>query len=395
VEVHDIAPGAGRYFGGEFQYRTDKLDLSPRFGLSHVYDDWKPSAGLGLTYKTSDFDFQFDFAHGFHEDLADDQRFSLTIRFGGRRDAGYYHDGEQAQTGLSPQVNLLHVLANYPDDLSLVRIARDTLAHTLDTLNRLRYLEMFIDLSLADNWYLQARQKLEEGDRGLAGWYSDKAIDAYNDVRKDTALSFPDKALLNNAESHAIAAITETDDGNARRHWQRVGELAATVVGGTAGAPGDTLIAADNGLRAAYLRGLSAKALGRLPEAIEHFKAAQSTPGEDPRSIRPLSRYELSKCLMESGQEESGLEILRSFFENPNSGADMLAHHYPRFPAYPDRRLSDDALYLAADHYRRTGREREALRSYGDLCRFYPDLDKCRDSDVEERINELVNRLSE
>ncbi|MCK4626601.1 MAG: hypothetical protein KAV00_14885 [Phycisphaerae bacterium] len=400
VEVHDVAPGAGQYFGTEFQYRTAKLQLSPRFGLSHVYDDWKVSAGLGLAFKTSGLDFQFDFAHGFHEELADDQRISLTIRFGDRRDARYYYDGKQTQTNLSPKVNLLHVLSEYPDNRSLVRLARDSLAGTLDTLNRMRYLEMFIDLSLGDYWYLRARQELEKGNFDLANIYTNKAIAAYKEVRKDTTIVFSDNDLLNNAESYAIAAITESDEKDARRHWQRAGELADSIGGDTLSTGGDTL-------RAAYLQGLGAKATGSLSGAMEHFETALSTTSMDSRSMRLLSRYELSKCLMESGQADSSLKVLKTFFDNPNSTADSLADHYPRFPAYPDRRLSDDALFMTAEYYGSKGlslaegapfRERylrEGLLSFGNICRFYPDLDKCRDSDIESHISELIDQLSE
>ena len=374
VEVHDIAPGAGQYFGTEFQYRTAKLQLSPRFGLSHVYDDWKVSTGLGLAFKMSGLDFQFDFAHGFHEELADDQRISLTIRFGGRRDAGYYHERiyckqRQTKTSLSPKVNLLHVLSEYPDDLDMVRDARDSLSHTLDTLNRMRYLEMFIDLSLGNESHRQAREELENGNFDLANWYADKAIDAYNDVRKDKAMVFSDNDLLNNAESHAMAATAESDEGDAHRHWQRVGELAARAFDAyenirkdgtiTESDEGDTCrhlqpvgdSAASTGvdsLRAAYLQGLAAKATDSLSEAMKHFETALSTTGKDSRSMRLLSRYELSKCLMESGQADSSLKVLKTFFDNPNSTADSLTDHYPRFPAYPDRRLSDDALFMTA-----------------------------------------------
>ena len=433
VEIHDVAPGAGQYFGTEFQYRTAKLQLSPRLGLSHVYDDLKVSAGLGLAFKMSGLDFQFDFAHGFHEELADDQRISLTIRFGGRRDATYYYERyyckqRQTKTSLSPKVNLLHVLTEYPDSLVLVRDARDSLAGTLDTLNRMRYLEMFIDLSLGNEWHRQARKELENGDFDLANWYADKAIDAYNDVRKDKAMVFSDNDLLNNAESYAMAATTESDEGDAHRHWQRVGELAARAFDAyenirkdgtiTVSDDGDTCrhlqrageSAASTGvdsLRAAYLQGLSAKATGSLPEAIKHFETALSTTGKDSRSMRLLSGFELSKCLMDSGQADASLKVLKTFFDNPNSTADSLADHYPRFPAYPDRRLSDDALFMTAEYYQSKGlslaegapfRERylrEGLLSFGNVCRFYPDLDKCRNSDMETRIRELIEQLSE
>jgi len=178
VEVHEIAPGAGQYFGTEFQYRTANLHLSPRFGLSHVYDNWNVSTGLGLVYKTSNLDFQFDFAHGFHEDLADDQRVSLTIRFGGKRDAEYYvgtggitttgqtdtrpfldpclsaitetpddavTPGDTviySNTSLSQLSTILRVLSGYPAQLEEVIPAAMILAGELDRSNADRYIEL-------------------------------------------------------------------------------------------------------------------------------------------------------------------------------------------------------------------------------------------------------------
>ena len=388
VEIHNVAPGDGQYFGTEFEYRTSKpklqkLRLSPRFGVSHVYDDYKLSFGLGLACELWDADWQFDFAQGIHEELHNDQRVSLTIRFGGGRKAGYYYDGAETQTGLSPKVNLLHVLSEYPDDRSLVRFARDSLASTLDTLNRMRYLEMFIDLSLGDYWYMRARQELEKGNPDLANMYTERAIGAYDGVRRDTSIVFSDEALLNNAESYAIRAITESDEGDAREDWERAAELAADASG--------------ERLRSAYLQGRSAKGTGDLTRAIEHFEDALDIRGKDSRSMRLLSRYELGDCLMESGRSDSSVKVLKTFFDDPNGTADSLEEHYPRFPAYPDRRLADDALYMVADYYRNQGqsRRREALLMFGNLCRFYPDLDMCRDSDVERRIDELVRQISE
>ena len=382
VEVHNIAPSDGQYFGTELQIRKSNLQFSPRFGMNHVFDEWKISAGFGLALEWRDFDFRCDFAHGFHENLDGDERISLSIRFGGRRDAVYF-DGGPTETYLPPKDNLLQVLSDYPDNRHLVRPARDTLANTLDTLNRMRYLEMFFDMSLADYWYLRARQELEKGNPDLANLYTNNAIDVYKGIRKDSSVVFSDSDVLNNAESYAIAAITESDEGDARRNWERVAELAA-------GLGGDSL-------RAAYLMGLGARTTGGLSVAIERFETALSTTGKDSRSMRLLSRYELAGCLMESGQPDSSLKVLKSFFDNPNSTADSLADHYPRFPAYTDRRLSDDALYMVAEYYRSQGpnRAREALLSFGNVCRFYPDLDKCRDSDIEKHINELIKQLSE
>jgi tetratricopeptide (TPR) repeat protein len=418
VEIHKITPGAGQYFGTEFQYRTSKMQLSPRFGFSHVYDEFKFSTGLGVSFETSGLDFQFDFAQGFHEELADDQRISLTIGFGGKRDATYYFEKDyckqrQTKTNLPPKVSLLHVLSEYPDNLVLVMNARDSLASTLDTLNRMRYLEMFIDLSLGNQLHRQAREKLEMDNFELANWSADKALDAYDDVRKDMAIVFSANDLLNNAESHAIVATTESDEGVALKHWQRVGELAAEALKAyenirkngtiTVSDEGDTCrqesVASTSvdSLRAADLQGLSAKATRNLPEAIKHLETALTMTGKDSRSMRLLSRYELAGCLMESGQPDSSLKVLKSFFDNPNSTADSLADHYPRFPVYTDRRLSDDALYMVAEYYRSKGlsHAREALLSYGNVCRFYPDLDKCRDSDIETHITELIKKLSD
>ena len=392
IEIHDVAPGAGQYLGTEFQYRTDKLSLSPRMGLSHVFDEWTISAGLGVALSDVDIpglgpsDLQFDFAHGHHDNLADDQRISLTIRFGGKRDASYYYNGSETKTNLSPTVNLLHTVSAYPENPCLVLFARDSLAQTLDTLNRMRYLEMFIDLSLGNNWYLQARHELENGNEGLAGQYANWAIDAYQEVltgggtvvecdEEDNSAVFTDNHSLNHAEAHAIAAIT--DPGNAEKHWRKARDLASSASG--------------EALRSNYLQGLAAKSTGDISNAIEHFRAAVNSGGQEKRSMRMLSRYQLGLCLMEQGQTDSGIDILKTFYEDPNSTTDSLAAHYPRFPAYPDRRLSDDALYRMGEYYMDKGDDRKALLSFGNICRFYPDLDKCKNSDIEKKISELTD----
>lgn len=419
VEFRKVRPGAGQYFGTEFQYQTEKLQLLPRIGLSHVYDDWKFSTGFGLAFETSGLDFKFDFAHGFHEDLSDDQRISLTIRFGGKRDADYFVGSEPISTSespdtrwsidpcLSPEENLpddsgkstdtvnrsgismsrlssiLRVVSGYPDQWQEALPAAIALARELDTANAARYLELVGGAPLAVDYADKAIAAFQ-ADRGdEASDLALKAIAEFGEVAAESPHMMGDyfNALLGQCKMIHAATLSGSA---AQSAWSRAAEILSRS------------LANVKCLKLHFLTGTCFQMVGDYPQAAKQFEAALRIDEDDSHSMRLLSRYELSKSLMESGQADSSLNILKTFFENPNSTADSLTDHYPRFLVYPDRRLSDDALYMAAEYYRSQGsnRAREALISFGNVCRFYPGLDKCRDSDIEKQITELIEQLS-
>ncbi len=414
VVIHKVGPGDGQYFGAEFQYRTAKLQLSPRFGLSHVYDDLKVSAGLGLAFKMSGLDFQFDFAHGFHEELADDQRISLTIRFGGKRDAGYFTGKVHPPPTELPDTrwpnpclptnaelstdtvtstdtvisstpslsSLVRVLSGYPDQWQEAIQAANILRE-LDTLNADRYIEFVGGQSLAVNLAVKAIAAFQAGKRVKARGFALEAIDEFKRVA-DTS----EQDIMGNNYFSALLGQCEminaaTDNGAAADGaWSRAEQFLYRTLSDI------------QCLKLHFLVGICHQKQRDFTRAAEQFQMAIESSDDDFQSMRKLSCLWLGDALMNSGRPDSAIVVLTSITDDHTLQEGEVDVDYPRYWTFSDMRITDDAQYLKAQCYLKKNNEMTAAAELVKVCRFYPGSDRCREakSEADQLIQELLNR---
>ncbi len=417
VVIHKVGPGDGQYFGTEFQYRTAKMQLSPRFGWSRVYDELKFSAGLGLAFETSGLDFQFDFAHGFHEELLDDQRISLTIRFGGKRDADYFAGDELISTSVSPDPiwpnpclptnvphsvdtvlstdtvissttslpplsSILHVLSGYPDQWQEAVPAAILLARELDTLNADRYLELvggsLLAVNLAENAIaaFQAEKSVEA--RGFALETIDEFKRVADTSEQDIIGNNYFSALLGQCEMINAA----TDDGAAADSaWSRAKQILYRTLSDI------------QCLKLHFLVGTCHQRQRDFTKAAEQFQMAIETSEDDFQSLRKLARLWLGDALMNSGRPDSAIVVLTSITDDHTLQEGEVDVDYPRYWTFSDMQITDDAQYLMARCYLKKNDEMTAAAEFLKVCRFYSGSDKCSDANIE--ADKLLQRLLE
>ncbi len=418
VVIHKVAPGDGQYFGTEFQYRTAKMQLSPRFGWSHVYDELKFSAGLGLAFETSGLDFQFDFAHGFHDELADDQRISLTIRFGGKRDAQYFAGDELIDTSRSPAPrwlkdpclptnaelsvdivtstdtvisstdslpslsSILHVLSGYPDQWQEAVPAAILLARELDTLNADRYLELVGGSLLAVNLAENAIAAFQAENSVRARGFALEAIDEFKRVA-DTS----EQDIMGNNYFSALLGQCEminaaTDNGAAADGaWSRAEQILYRTLSGI------------QCLKLHFLVGTCHQKQRNFTRAAEQFQMAIETSDDDFQSMRKLSRLWLGDALMNGGRPDSAIVVLTSITGDHMLQEGVLDADYLRYWTFSDMQITDDAQYLKGQCYLKKNDEMMAAAEFVKVCRFYSGSDKC--SDANSEADKLMQRLLE
>ncbi|MDH4034373.1 MAG: tetratricopeptide repeat protein, partial [candidate division Zixibacteria bacterium] len=417
VSFSKIAPGAGQYFGTEFQYQTEKLKLSPRFGLSHVYNDWKFSTGFGVAFEASGMDFQFDFAHGYHENLADDQRISLTIRFGGKRDADYFVDpwqirpivspdtmwsidpceppvepladesDESADTVTSPGTNLsrrstaLRVVSGFPDLWEEALPAAVTLARELDTANADRYLELVGGPLLAVNLAERAIGTFQIDRRGEASRVALEAIARFEELVAESPDIMGDyfNVLLGQCEMINAATV---EGAAANGAWSRAADLLYRAL--------------DNVqcLKLHFLIGTCHQKEKDFTRAAEQFQKGLETSDADSQSMRTLSRLLLGEALLNSNHADSAIAVLSKLTQSQTLPMASLSADYPRYWTFDDMRVPDDAQYFIARCYLSLNDDSRAAAEFVKICRFYPGSDKCEEAAVEtnQAVQKLLNR---
>ncbi len=417
VVIHKVGPGDAQYFGTEFQYRTAKMQLSPRFGWSHVYDELRFSAGLGLAFETSGLDFQFDFAHGFHEELVDDQRISLTIRFGGKRDASYFAGDELISTsvspdprwskdpclpidatqsvdtvmstdtvisstaGLPPLNSILHVLSGYPDQWREAVPAAILLAWELDTLNADRYLELVGGPSLAVNLAENAIVAFQAGKHVEARGFALEAIDEFKEVA-DTSQNIMDNNYFNVLLGQCEMINAATDNGAAADGaWSRAERILYRS------------LSVIQCLRLHFLVGTCHQKQRDFAKAAEQFQLAIEASDDDSQSMRKLARLLLGDALMNGGRPDSAIAVLTFITDDHTLQEGEVDADYPRYWTFSDMQITDDAQYLKGQCYLKKNDAMTAAAEFVKVCRFYSGSDKC--SDANNEADKLIQRLLE
>ncbi len=418
VEVHEIGPGAGQYFGIEYQYRnnTNKFQLAPRFGISNVFDQWKISTGIGLVYKTDNYDFQFDFAHGFHENLADDQRFSLTIRFGGKRDAGYfagqnkiYGDGKlserqpfnnpcsstdwfaladsaTAPDSISDSLNqsergkYTRMLATYPDEPSAGKQAAIILARNLDKQNDDRYYPLVGGSLLAISYAENAEQAFQKGDHTEARILASKAISEFEKIAENSTKNPGDLFDALKAQCEMITAATSRGN-SAEKAWDRAIELL------------EPTLQENNCLKPHFLIATCYQQKGDYVNAAAQFQKALSGETDDPQGMLTLARLWLGDALIRINRPDSARKVLQPLVTNLKRPVRQIDPDYPRFWSFGDMRIPDDAQYLIAQS--RLGIDNDkAVEEFLKVCRFFPGSERCEAADrlADSLLQNMINR---
>lgn len=312
---------AGLFFGGEGRFPlfgTGAL-LSPRFGVNNRTDG--ASLGLGFSVPfTETAEISLDYAMGFHPYLSEDSRFFITLRFGGKRDAGFFQklaDDEAASSGQIRE-NLLRIMASYPNDRVEQSVLR--LAEMGDSTYAGRYYELVSGLSRA-RWLLsEARMRMREQEHAEGRRKAFEASTEYAPIflKPDNTLSEQD--LMDFGEVLIYAGLAD-DAVMVMREVE------------------------PESLEAHFWTGIARKQAGDVDAALESFRQAvqQYEQEGDKRSLVCLSLLNIGEILIRKRQYDSARMTFETILKN-YTGA--LKSDYPRFRIYRDDRCQDDAQYL-------------------------------------------------
>ncbi len=379
IEIHKVPPGSGQYFGTECRYRTEKVQLFSRFGLSHVYDDTKFSAGFGLAFEVSDFDFQVDFAHGFHEELADDQRFSLSVRFGSERDSRYFSD--ENLPALRPRERNLQVVARYPERIDLVRQAVDSLALKMDSTDVPGQKQRIRVSPEADLANTERYRRLVQ-DVTWARILAERAFAAFQRFDTSTARTLAAKA------DEVFASWDQGEFGNRALmdHGQTL------LILGRSDRAADRLEQVQSHQpRSHYYLGLAYQNQGKHDQAAGAFADAVRASGGKSRWA-DLAGLELGRSLLQLRRYDSVVAVTAAIVADYDGELDK---DYPRFRYFPDGDVADDAQYLMGRAHLAAGRTSEAIAAWAAICRLYSDLDYCDDETLRRDLEMLIMQMNE
>ncbi|MCK4461062.1 MAG: hypothetical protein KAW46_04625, partial [candidate division Zixibacteria bacterium] len=208
------------YTGVELEGRINDISLMfPRLGYNSSDGPGRFSYGFGLKWAFENMTLQFDFAHGFHPVLDNDPRISLTLTYGGKRDAKYFVRNSQPATSLSRRSTMLHVVSDYPAHWKEIEVAATELQSSLDTANRKRYLDLVGGPSRARYLARQAIEAFQRGDRSAAQEMALLAVEEYQGVVSDAPHIMRDNDYLLYGQCEMISAAT--DGGKAQDAWRR------------------------------------------------------------------------------------------------------------------------------------------------------------------------------
>ncbi len=355
--IFDTERSPSLHFGSELEWTHGGFALAPRLGL--VGDDGTTnlSAGIGLTIDQPSFSLTFDFAHGHHDAFNDDQRIGFTISFGERRDASFYHGN--GTRGLSKRSRALHIVARYPADTAYLDETVEQLATKLDPDNDRRYRELSRGLGWANTLYREARAAFQDLDSLTAKKKAEQAIAAFERL----AETVDNTAILNYIESHMLAG-----------QFSAAAKMLSDRTHGS--------------LRAVYLRAVSNQRLGRWSDALDAYGEAASIASSQP-TIRNLAAFGMISCYYEMGVYEMLISNAKSLTQKYDAPLD---DDYPRWTVFPDKNLADDAQYLIGRAFIALGDSAAAASALASICRFYPDLDLCGDSEVERQLELLLEQ---
>lgn len=379
IEVHEVPPGGGQYFGAEFRYETEGVGLFSRFGLSHVYEDSRFSAGLGLAFEVSGLDLQVDFAHGFHENLADDQRIALRIGFGDERDSRYFID--DSLTAMRPRDRYLHVVARYPRQMEILRDVVDSLALKMDSTGALDGEPRVLISPEADLANTERYRRLVR-DVTWARILSQRAYRAFQHFDTSTARTLADKA----DEVFASWDQAEFTDGALMDHGQ-----ALLILGRADSAAHQLERIRNHQPRSRYYLGLAYQDQDEHAKAVEALADAVLISRDLP-DWSDLVRFELARSLQEVGRYDSVAAVTAAITLDFDG---RLAADYPRFRYFADSNVADDAQYLMGRAHLAAGRVSRAVVAWANICRLYSDLDYCGDEALRRDLEAIIMQMIE
>jgi tetratricopeptide (TPR) repeat protein len=323
---------AGTFFGveGIFPVSDRGICVFPRFGINSAHEGPAFGGGISLPFSKS-VQMRIDYAYGFHPDLPNDSRFSLSLRMGRDRGIGFFKkQADSPDMGESSRRSwLLKLVAAYPETDSHIA-ARRLASMEKDSVHIRRYYDLIGGIELAnclfrDAKFLLAQVKTKES--------REKAMDA---VREYTA-------LFNEREDNPLSDADIMNYGE------------ALII---AGRPADAVRVLEEitepGLRNHYLSGVAEKELGRWDQAIVSFKNAVNKGAEAARdqmsesALNPQNMVALSylgigeSLILKKDYTEAWNWFDRLIQEFPDS----LQPDYPRYPSFADKNIVDDAQML-------------------------------------------------
>lgn len=383
-----------RWFTGiELEGQINDISLMfPRFGFNSADGPSSFGYGFGLKYAFDEFALQFDFAHGLHPELDNDPRVSVTLIYGGKRDAHYFARGEQTHTSLSPRDAWLQVLSGYPDNSDYAKVAAARLAESLDTNDSVNVARYYDFIGGPVNARFHARNAIRvfravKGDLGAARTDAEAAVSLFDTAYAKTPQLMEDGDHLLHGQCEMIVAATSkrNDSLAARDAWTHGAEVLAR--------------SSQVSLKKHFLIGTCWQKTRDYSKAAEQFRAGLKISDDDSQSLHTVTRLQLGDALLKSARGDSSIvdaaiDVLSELTNDPSLPVDSLAEDYPPFWKSGDMRIPDDAQYLIAQCYEAKKDSLRAAAEYVKVCRFYPGSDKCSEAKrrADQLIEELINR---
>jgi len=379
----------GYHLGTEFmrEFKKDSAAVFLRLGGYYQSRQWRPTVGIGFAFDITDkLSVEVDFAHEFHTALHEDvdQRFALKLAYGISRDAGMYmrFADQSTDNPRESYYRALEALTCYPyrntnvwtadGQLEPVGRAAELLGDRLDTVRQERYAQFIGRIYYARELVNSARALLRVGDYDGAQAKGRKAIDIFakikNELDKESRLLFAEAYLII-AETDSSRRITAADSAITKFSKD------STDVGGK------------------YLIGRCYLLKGEWSEALARFNSVLTQTGEHVSDTCKLSIIGKAMCLAALGKHKRYTsDYIVAFVGKMDSTlngyvAGKLSPTYPPYPAFPDGNLADDALFWKAQCYEKLGPMKYAAENnlaLMDICRLYPVLDRCKNTDKQE-----------
>ncbi|HHS14451.1 MAG TPA: tetratricopeptide repeat protein [bacterium] len=339
----------GTYFGaeGQFIFSESGFALFPRVGINNRTEGTALGIGFCMPF-TSNALIRIDYAYGFHPFLDGDNRFFMTLQMGPGLGPSFFRQMSEKTDLPNKEIRqyLLRVIADYPNEYVIGAVNKIT--QISDSAYARRYFDLTGGLGLANSLFHESWELMKEGRISRAQKKAEDASNEYAIVFTQPEHAMTDSELLNYGEALIIA--------------QRMGPAISVLTE-----------VEQNSLRRSYLMGLCYKALGEWSKAINSFsEAVRLVDTEmDLANMAGLSFLGLGQALVRMEQYETARVALEKLIDKY---AQSLDENYPRYPAFRDGYIVDDAQYLLGLTYLLEKQYEEGVASLLRTALFYPNM---------------------
>jgi len=352
-EYYENIP-SGTYVGfeGVIPVKGKDFVFYPRAGFNNRSEG--PSFGFGFTVPFTDKALiRIDYVYGSHPYLPEDNRFSISLKFGSQKGSNFFMGRSKNVRGkkYKERDNLLQVLSLYPNNQ--IDEAVKELAERVDTDRARRYYDLTGGLGRAELLFREAKQLLARGDVKAAKKKANEAANEYLPIFIEASNNLSDEQLLDFSECYIM---TQKAD-EALAVLKEVGKIS---------------------LRYYYLKGVCYKYNKDWDNAVDVFKKAvtEFENEQDRYSMVRLSFLGWSEALLRTKEYEStSIKVLELLEKRTYMDMGKLDPDYPRYPIFGDRYIVDEVQFLKGLCYLHLKQYERGISEIMKTQRYFPNLD--------------------